>query len=405
MILSVVLFIVSISIFGPEPVYSNAKPKNFIMNDTIVYLNIPPRSEEALTGSEIVDQITGFNVEDREKAIVKEILAGNVPSFSRKLRQIKISKSLNNDNYILSLFAACDYAAVGSDEDYLYTPMTPSTAQYLADRLECTLPTKKIVDILYSAALIKLDPQPISPSDRMTTVLVFWDHTDSIKKQISQKGIGRITDNIVAGHKKDIIISNKIYSYDRNFERVVIYGWHLSVGNPIQPVYNGHIAEYADYSHGVRMIYNSAYLNGDSVKVTDILQDQDLYSILSSEGIISKPYYPGSDIFTSLGKSPIESNTGFYLAQCYPNPFNPSTVIRYAVPIIVDPAGNVEVQKQVSLKIYNVQGSEIATLVNQVHQPGEYNVVWNASSYPSGVYFYKMNMDNYSKVKKMIMIK
>jgi hypothetical protein len=358
-----------------------------------------------LTGSEIVDQITGLSVEDRERTIVEEVLAGNVPSFSRTLREIKISRTINNNEYDLQIFALCDYVAIGSDEDYFYTPMTPSTAQYLADRLGCILPTKKIVDIVYSAASVKLNPQPIPPSNKMTTVPVFWDHTDSVKKQIDEEGIERVTGEIIGGHKKDVIISKKIYSSDRSFERVVIYGWHWSVGNPIQPVYNGHIAEYADYSHGIRLIFNSALLNGEEVNVTDILQDPELYILLSSEGVISKPYYPESDIFTSVGENPGEINTDFFLAQSYPNPFNPSTTIKYIIPNVETLHATSLQTKNVELKIYDNLGNEITTLVNEPKQPGEYNIVWNARSYPSGVYFYRLNVNNYSEVKKMVMLK
>ena len=207
---------------------------------------------------------------------------------------------MNTNSYDLIFFTVCDYMAIGSDQDYLYIPMTPSTAQYLADRVNCTLPTKKMVDMIYSKAEIKLKPQPIPPSDTMVTVPVFWHHTDSIKKQITQRGFDRSTDHIISGHKKDIIISNKIYSSERDFDRVAIYGWHLSENNPIQPVYNGHIAMYADYSHGVRFISKLAFINGDSIQVDDILKDPNLWILLSSEGVISKPYYPASDIFSSL---------------------------------------------------------------------------------------------------------
>ena len=261
-------------------------------NDTIVYLNIPARSEDAINGSEFIDQITGLSIREREKAIVEEILSGNVPSFSRKLRSLIISQTIGTSDYELIFFTVCDYLAIGSNQDYLYIPMTPSTAQHLANQIYCSLPTKKIVDIIYAGAGIKMDPQPIPPSDKMTTVPVFSQHTDSIKQQISQIGYDRSADSIIAGHKKDIIISNKIYSTDRNYDRVVIYGWHISDKNPIQPVYNGHIALYADYSHGVRLISNVAFINGDKYQVTDILKDTNLSVLLSSEGIISKPYYP-----------------------------------------------------------------------------------------------------------------
>ena len=265
---------------------------NLATKDTILYLNIPARSENAIKGSEFTGQITGLSLSDREKAISEEILSGNVPSFSRKLRALIINQTIGTSSYELIFFTVCDYMAIGSDEDYLYIPMTPSTAQYLADQMDCVFPTKKIVDIIYAGAGIKMDPQPIPPSDKMTSVPVFSQHTDLIRHQISQIGYDRSADSIIAGHKKDIIFSNKIYSRDRNYDRVVIYGWHLSNNNPIQPVYNGHIAMYADYSHGVRLISNIVYINGDIYQLTDILKDTNLSVLLSSEGIISKPYYP-----------------------------------------------------------------------------------------------------------------
>lgn len=266
--------------------------QNLTTKDTTLYLNIPARSENAIKGSEFTGQITGLSLRDREKAISEEILSGNVPSFSRKLRALTINQTIGTSSYELIFFTVCDYMAIGSDEDYLYIPMTPSTAQYLADKMDCMLPTKKIVDIIYTGAGIKMDPQPIPPSDKMTSVPVFSQHTDLIRQQISQIGYDRLADSIIAGHKKDIIISNKIYSRDRNYDRVVIYGWHLSDNNPIQPVYNGHIAMYADYSHGVRLISNIVFINGEIYQVADILKDTKLSALLSSEGIISKPYYP-----------------------------------------------------------------------------------------------------------------
>ena len=266
-------------------------------------LNIPKRQKDAISGSEFAEKVRNLSLIDRERAVVKEILSGNVPSFSRKLKAIKIRREINAKSYELVFFTDCDYMAIGSDEDYLYIPMTPSTAQYLAHQLGCTLPTKKMVDDIYASAQIKLRPQPIPPSDTMTTIPVFMQHTDSIKAQIAQLGFDRSYNNIIAGHKKDIIISNKIYSPDRNFDRVVIYGWHLSVNHPIQPVFNGHNARYADYSHGVRLISKTVFLNGDSVGMDLILKDPLLSVLLSEEGVISKPYYPVNDSIKSAGTS------------------------------------------------------------------------------------------------------
>ncbi len=370
---------------------------------SIIYLNLPERKTTAAGGSIFASLISGKSLEEREKAVVKEILNGNVPSFSRKLKPITVNKTVNLEKYELTFFTVCDYMAIGSDEDYLYMPMTPSTAQYLADELECSLPTKKMVDLIYNAAEIKLYPQPIPPSDKMTTVPVFKQHTDSIKLQISQLGFDRSADSIIAGHKKDVIISNKIYSSDRNYDRVVIYGWHLGVNNPIQPVYNGHIAAYADYSHGIRFIADTVWLNGNAVHIDSVLENPELSVLLSDEGVIEKPYYPPSDIFTSIKNENKIPRENFGLLQNYPNPFNPSTTITYT--IHTSEALHAKSQQLVQLKIYDILGREVATLVNKKQLPGTYVVEFNASGLTSGIYLCRLKAGSFGLNRKLLLLK
>lgn len=279
-ILSLVLFINGIA-------YSQS-----YLFDSTRYLDLPLNQEHAVGGSLLKDQLTGLNLMEREDKIIKEVLSGNVPSFSRRLIPIKISEVFNSSEFELIIFVTSDYMAIGSDEDYLYVPMTPGTAQILADTLHCMLPTKKMVDIIYNKATTKLRPQPIPPSEEMITVPVFWQHSDSVKHQLQQKGIERDDNKLMAGHKKDIIISNKIYSRDWDYSRVVIYGWHKLDGNPIQPVYNRHLDTWADYSHGVRLISKTALLNGKPVSIDKILNDEMMSGLISDEGKIGKPFYP-----------------------------------------------------------------------------------------------------------------
>jgi len=86
----------------------------------------------------------------------------------------------------------------------------------------------------------------------------------------------------------------------------------------------------------------------------------------------------------------------FYsLQQNYPNPFNPVTKITYTIP----KTGNVQ------LKVYDIQGREVASLVNEVKQPGVYTVDFDASSLSSGVYFYKIESGSFTDTKKMLLIK
>jgi hypothetical protein len=87
--------------------------------------------------------------------------------------------------------------------------------------------------------------------------------------------------------------------------------------------------------------------------------------------------------------------SSFSLSQNYPNPFNPTTTIKYS---IAKPSN-------VSMKIYNILGQEVATLVNQHQVAGNYMATFNATPFASGVYFYRLNTGSFSQVKKMLLLK
>jgi hypothetical protein len=90
----------------------------------------------------------------------------------------------------------------------------------------------------------------------------------------------------------------------------------------------------------------------------------------------------------------------YYLFQNYPNPFNPSTKIEFEVP----PAGDKNSQP-VQLVIYDVLGREVLILVNEVLNPGKYEIEFDAAAFTSGVYYYILNSGGYSDTKKMILLK
>ena len=83
------------------------------------------------------------------------------------------------------------------------------------------------------------------------------------------------------------------------------------------------------------------------------------------------------------------------LSQNWPNPFNNSCAIKYSIPK----------SSQVSLKIFNTLGEEIATLVNEEKPVGTYELNWNAANLPSGVYFYRLQAGDYVQTRKMILLK
>lgn len=100
---------------------------------------------------------------------------------------------------------------------------------------------------------------------------------------------------------------------------------------------------------------------------------------------------------TAINREENSLPTGIMLYQNYPNPFNPSTVISYKV----------QTTSHVTLKIYDVLGKEVATLVNEEKAPGNYNSTFSIVNYqlPSGVYLYRLHAGNYSETKKMILSK
>lgn len=85
----------------------------------------------------------------------------------------------------------------------------------------------------------------------------------------------------------------------------------------------------------------------------------------------------------------------YSLSQNYPNPFNPSTSIQYSLPV----------KQFVTLKIFDVLGNETAVLVNEEKPAGVYKIYWHAANIPSGIYFYKLQADNFIQTKKMILLK
>jgi len=85
----------------------------------------------------------------------------------------------------------------------------------------------------------------------------------------------------------------------------------------------------------------------------------------------------------------------FYLSNAYPNPFNPRTRIQFSVPN----------SDEVIIKVYNLLGEELNTLINEYKQAGTYEVEFNANNLPSGIYYYRMISGSYSESKKMILLR
>lgn len=130
----------------------------------------------------------------------------------------------------------------------------------------------------------------------------------------------------------------------------------------------------------------------DSVYVTALVSYGDsTYALSSNAGAF---FIGKSGPFTNVLQT-TGAPRSFALFQNYPNPFNPSTVISYQLPV----------NSQVTLRIYDLLGREVQTLVNEKEPAGRYSVAFTASNLSSGIYFYTIRAGNYSAVKKMLLIK
>ncbi len=159
-----------------------------------------------------------------------------------------------------------------------------------------------------------------------------------------------------------------------------------------------------------RNIYKTTNDGANWFEMTIPLNDTD---IISSLGVIkngNKYYaYIGTldgaifkftDNVIPIGIQPISNEIPktFSLSQNYPNPFNPSTKIKFDVPAR-------RWISNIKLIIYDILGNEVATLVNQQIKAGSYEVVWDASNYSSGIYFYTLQADNFKQTKKLVLLK
>jgi glucose/arabinose dehydrogenase len=137
--------------------------------------------------------------------------------------------------------------------------------------------------------------------------------------------------------------------------------------------------------------------NGTTTQIKSYSYFDDSFTSKSSQIIyrLKQIDFNGSYSYSNEINVMLNTPTVYSLEQNYPNPFNPSTLIRYKLPI----------EGQVSLKIYDVLGNEIETLVNKQQTAGNYEVNFDASLLSNGIYFYQLTTNGFSKTLKMILLK
>jgi len=262
------------------PVMVSASTDVVVKCPAVLAGGIPARPARAPAGSDFADSLAAEDGQLREAAIRQEILRGNLPRFLRRLKPVKLTQMLEDGREVAATICVMpDYLAVGSDRDFLRMPMNLHTAAGVADDLGFMLPTRKMVDAIYEQSDVHLRPQPMRPGPEMSSIDYYVRHNHSVTAQIAS--LNAPLGALISGNKKDVVLSNRLATRPG---RIAIYGWHRPDGEPIQPLSTVHGANYADYSHGVRLVSDTVYIDGKAAPMRKVLRDPVLAAVLSDEG-------------------------------------------------------------------------------------------------------------------------
>jgi hypothetical protein len=259
---------------------ASASPANRITCPPALAGEIPPRPAAAPVGSRFAARAADDDAREREAAIEHEILRGNLPAFLRSLKPVKLRAKLAAGRMVTATICVMpDYLAIGTNRDFLRIPMNLHTATDVAARFGFVLPTPKMVDAIYRQSAAHLRPQPMQAGPAMHSIAYYTRHNATIHEQRLSLGIPLGV--LISGQKKDVVISNRLASHPG---RIAIYGWQNPDGTPIQPLSTLHDANYADYSHGIRLVSDVMYLNGEPASVQEVLENPEMAALLSDEG-------------------------------------------------------------------------------------------------------------------------
>jgi len=244
-----------------------------------------PSRSSYLTGTEFYKTAFPFKWQQRDSFVIRETLQGNIPSFLKKFVPITVQMkdSISGKTIRATYYVAPDYLSIGTDKDWARINITPYAAQKIADSFHSFLPTKKMVDDIYKAARVKLEPVPMY-AFRDSTPTMYHHHLIIEGQRKGRKGL-------IAGIQKDVVISGKI-TRDSKPGRVAIYGWHKPDGTPIQPLYTGHVYWWVDYSQGIRLVYRKIKVQGRWMDYVEVLKNPVLYHLICDEEYCDFYKYP-----------------------------------------------------------------------------------------------------------------
>ncbi len=222
-----------------------------------------------------MDETATMRPWEREKAVEREVLQGNVPDFLRGL--VPITSEVGGHR--ARIFVIPDYLSLGTDEDFVRMPITIRTAKHLCKAMTCVLPTTHIVDLVYQQAAARVT-SPTEPASRqMGTNPYLTTHNAAIEERRRASGVA--LGALIAGCKKDVVLSSRMLE---NPGRTPIYGWFRASGEVIQPLSLVHDDRHVDYAHGIRFVDRRVEVDGRDMDFFDVLRSRELAKLISDEG-------------------------------------------------------------------------------------------------------------------------
>lgn len=240
--------------------------------------NIIPVKSSFISGSDFISSLISSNIrgELREQLVEKELISGNIPNFLRNFKPITVTNNKNTLTYLVM----SDYLSIGDDENYIRMPMAAKTAKIIAEKYDCSLPTKKMVIDIYNSAAIKLAAKPWGPPySNMDDNKRYLVQNNKINEQLD----GLDATNLIAGHAKDIILDKRLITSNN---KVGIFGWFKSDGTFIQDTnVSSHSIDYTDYSQLTRLVVNDVILDGKLMRLSDIFLNKEYCSLITDQGV------------------------------------------------------------------------------------------------------------------------
>ncbi len=416
--------------------YNNERPSAIVNQDTVV-VNYYCDMAKALSSG-------GFTFGDT--LYVQSGFFGTTTTPSRQITMENVISSLYNatDTLVTSIGKPLDYQyyslknGVQIRENYYnFTYNGPNVSE--AEDRQFNVPNHAFDIYDTATSIIQARRQPDFPSARTLkrNVLVTWQV--DMRPAIYEVGAGYALNAIQGGDTVRPADKDSILKWGVWINGPAVGGWSNPLGNDwgIDLADNPDKQMYDDGTHGDKVAGDSiftrqVFYSPDSLSVPskgqvgqvykfgikgsdneggqggygnnhsqNIVDNDSVYTIFTQFGSINPSFYSAWDydhdrpaVPTGV-KDPKNLPRVFALAQNYPNPFNPVTRIEYQVPKTA----------VVTIKVYNVLGQEVSTLVNSVKTAGYYQATFGGAQYSTGIYFYRMSAGSFVSTKKMVYLK